>query len=276
MKSIQRLLKYMQNNRTKSNQKMIFFFLATSLILGFSSPVLAHFGMLIPSSNHIEATNREISFQLSFSHPFAGQGMKMEKPREFVVNTNHKTENLLPALKPSKVMKNAAWKGSFKAKRPGTYHFWFNPKPYWEPAEDAFIVHYTKTVVAAFGSEQGWQDTLGLPAEIKAVSRPFGNYAGTAFSGQVLVKGKPAANQEVEIEYYNQEQEYRTPTDYHETMVVLTDENGRFHFTCPKAGWWGFAALSEADYKLKAPDGKMKPVEMGAVIWVYFHDWQKK
>jgi cobalt/nickel transport protein len=43
----------------------------------------------------------------------------------------------------------------------------------------------------------------------------------------------------------------------------------------PKAGWWGFAALTTADFKIKK-DGKDKAVEIGGVIWVYFQDWQVK
>ena len=43
----------------------------------------------------------------------------------------------------------------------------------------------------------------------------------------------------------------------------------------PKAGWWGFAALNEADFTLKA-DGQDKGVELGAVIWVKFEDWKTK
>ena len=34
--------------------------------------------------------------------------------------------------------------------------FYMEPKPYWEPAEDCFIIHYTKTVVTAFGDDEGW------------------------------------------------------------------------------------------------------------------------
>jgi cobalt/nickel transport protein len=35
------------------------------------------------------------------------------------------------------------------------------------------------------------------------------------------------------------------------------------------AGWWGFAALSQADYTLKDPQGNEKGVELGAVLWTY-------
>ena len=36
----------------------------------------------------------------------------------------------------------------------------------------------------------------------------------------------------------------------------------------PRAGWWGFAALNESERKMKGPDGKDAPVELGGLIWV--------
>jgi cobalt/nickel transport protein len=40
----------------------------------------------------------------------------------------------------------------------------------------------------------------------------------------------------------------------------------------PISGWWGFAALIEAPWTLKGPDGKEKSVELGAVYWVRTRD----
>ena len=59
------------------------------------------------------------------------------------------------------------------------------------------------------------------------------------------------------------------------TQVVKSDRNGVFTYAVPRSGWWGFAALTTADFKLKK-DGKDKAVEIGGVIWVYFQDWQMK
>ena len=51
------------------------------------------------------------------------------------------------------------------------------------------------------------------------------------------------------------------------TQVIKADANGVFTYSMPKAGWWGFAALNEDEKKIKH-NGKMYPVEIGAVIWV--------
>jgi cobalt/nickel transport protein len=108
-----------------------------------------------------------------------------------------------------------------------------------------------------------------LPTEIIPLLRPFGNYAGNGFSGQVLVQGKPVAGAEVEVEFYNKDNTLQSRSDYHVTQLIKADQNGIFTFTCPLAGWWGFAALSQAEYTLKDPQGNEKGVELGAVLWTY-------
>ncbi len=67
------------------------------------------------------------------------------------------------------------------------------PKPYWEPAEDKFIKHITKTYIGAFGEEEGWSKPLGLEVEVVPITRPFGLYAGNVFQGRVLKKRKTSS-----------------------------------------------------------------------------------
>jgi cobalt/nickel transport protein len=59
------------------------------------------------------------------------------------------------------------------------------------------------------------------------------------------------------------------------TQTLKADSNGVFSYATPRGGWWGFAALNTADYKLQA-EGQDKEVEIGAVIWVKFEEWQPK
>jgi cobalt/nickel transport protein len=172
-------------------------------------------------------------------------------------------------------MGKAAWASPYAVKKPGVYAFFMEPEPYWEPAEDCFIVHYTKVVVPAFGDEEGWDKEVGLKIEIVPLTRPFGLYAGNVFQGVVMLDGKRMPYAEVEVEYYNREEKAEAPNEYMVTQVVKSDRNGVFTYAAPKAGWWGFAALTTADFKLKK-DNKEKSVEIGGVIWVYFQDWQMK
>lgn len=230
----------------------------------------AHFGMIIPSTNTIGQDNREVELTLSFSHPFEGVGMELEKPNRFYVFHDGNTQDLLPALKESSVMGKKAWSGRQKIKRPGVYQYVMEPVPYWEPAEDLYITHYTKTIVAAFGAEEGWDQPVGLPTEIIPLLRPFGNYAGNIFTGKVLLHGKPAAHCEVEVEFYDKQKNFTPPSDYHITQVIKTDSNGVFSFSCPVDGWWGFSALNEDNHTKTGPDSKEKSIEIGAVLWMYF------
>ncbi len=248
-----------------------------ALLLLFMSTLSAqaHFGMLIPNQSTVMQPDRKVALELSFSHPFEGRGMEMAKPKAFGVMLDGKKSDLLGSLKPAKIMGHTAWSSQYVFNRPGLAIFYMEPQPYWEPAEDCFIVHYTKTIVAAFGEEDGWDQPIGLKTEIVPLTRPFGNYAGNVFQGQVLLDGKPVPQAMVEVEYYNRDGKYKAPSDYLITQAVKADQNGVFTFACPLAGWWGFAALNEADYSLKQ-QGQDKSVELGAVLWIQLHDFEKK
>jgi cobalt/nickel transport protein len=199
----------------------------------------------------------------------------LAKPDECVVEGNGVTKNLLDTLKETKIMGHKAWTLVYRISRPGVYTFYMKPTPYWEPAEDCYIIHYTKTIVAAFGDEEGWNRSLGLKTEIVPLTRPFGLYAGNVFQGVVLLDGKAVPYAEVEIEFYNKDKKAEAPTDYMITQVVKADQNGVFTYAAPKAGWWGFAGLNTSDEKIRH-DGEDKDVELGAVLWVEFQEWQEK
>ena len=238
------------------------------------SAAWSHFGMVIPSDNMVmQEDNRTVSLQLSFSHPAELIGMDLVQPNRFGVVANGVEHSLLKKLKPISVMGHPAWQAKYPIQRPGVYMFYMVPQPYWEPSEDVFIIHYTKTVVTAFGDDNGWDREIGLKTEIVPLSKPYGLYAGNVFQGMIKVNGRPMPLAEVEVEYYNQNKEMKAPTLYMITQTIKADPNGVFTYAAPKSGWWGFAALTEADYKLKLKSGEEKGVELGAVLWVHFEDW---
>lgn len=242
----------------------------------WAAPALAHFGMVIPSRDVVvDKDKAKVGLTVSFSHPMEGNGMDMAKPKTFGVLVGNQKTDLLGGLKPAKVMDHAAWAGEYEFKRPGVGIFYLVPEPYFEPAEDKFIEHITKVVVPAFGEEEGWDEPVGLPAEIVPLSRPFGNYVGNVFTGKVLVDGKPAAGIAVEVEYDNRDKAYEAPNDYMTAQVVKTDANGVFTYAVPFAGWWGFAALTDAPETLEK-DGAAKKVERGAVLWAKFLEPKRK
>ena len=241
-----------------------------------AGPACAHFGMIIPSDSMVmQQDSRTITVTLSFSHPFEMQGMELAKPKSFAVVSGDKTYDLLGALEKIRVMAHTGWQAAYAVKRPGVYVFYMEPEPYWEPAEDVFIIHYTKTVVTAFGDDEGWDGQIGLKTEIVPLSKPFGLYAGNVFQGIVKLDGKAVPFAEVEVEYYNTAKKYTAPTAYMITQTIKADQNGVFTYAAPFAGWWGFAALNKADFKL-SHEGQEKDVEIGAVIWVQFQNWQSR
>ena len=251
--------------------KRLFMLIIMSIVTIFlAGSAMAHYGMLIPSDSMVmQNENRTVNLTLSFSHPFEGEGMELVKPVVFGAMINGKRVNLLNTLKETKVMGHTAWETSYTIKRPGVYMFYMEPKPYWEPAEDCYIVHYTKTVVTAFGDDEGWDQEIGLKTEIVPLSKPYGLYAGNVFQGIVKVDGKPVPYCEVEVEYYNKDGKAQAPTDYMVTQTIKSDSNGVFTYAAPKAGWWGFAALNTSEEKIKGKD-----LEIGAILWIKFHDWK--
>jgi cobalt/nickel transport protein len=260
--------------------KLFFYgtFIACILGLGCPTKAWAHFGMLIPSEDMVDsAEEANLDMKVMFAHPFEGQSMDMEKPVAFGVMANGEKINLLDTLRPYALRMHAdekpfqAWQTTFNINRPGDYQFYVQPAAYWEPAEDCYIVHYTKVIVDAYGKEDSWDEEIGLKTEIVPLTRPFGIYAGNVFQGVVKVDGKPVPFSEVEIEYYDQSGRYSAPKAPFVTQVVKCDANGVFTYAVPKSGWWGFAALNEDDQKIQK--GKeMKPVEIGAVLWIKAYD----
>lgn len=242
------------------------------LIIAFSGTAAAHFGMLIPSAGTVEdPRNSAVTLDVSFSHPMELIGMPLVRPRSVLAVVDGKSEDLTASLQAATIMGREAWQARYTIQKPGVYQFVMEPVPYWEPAEDCFIIHYTKTCVAAFGEEEGWDEPVGLKTEIVPLTRPFGNYAGNVFQGRVLLDGKPVPGAQVEIEYYNRDKKYKAPNAYMIAQTVRADADGVFTCGIPFAGWWGFAALHTSEEKI-THEGAPKNVELGAVLWTEFVD----
>ncbi len=234
-------------------------------------PVAGHFQMIIPGEDIIEEQSKStITVDCRFCHPFEGEILNMAYPLEFgVVIRGGDKVDLRKTLSEYKQEGLSAWQTNYKVNQPGDHVFYVVPEPYWEPAEETFIIHYTKVIVNGFGLESGWDSEVGMKTEIIPLTRPYGLYAGNVFQGLVLVDGKPASFTEVEVEYYNEAGTYIAPAAPFITQVVKADANGVFSYVMPVAGWWGFAALNEAEARiLNEKDGESYPVEIGALIWV--------
>ncbi|MEO0386545.1 MAG: DUF4198 domain-containing protein [Pseudomonadota bacterium] len=237
-----------------------------------ATPAAAHFGMIIPAETMVnQADGRTLPVRLGFAHPFEPDGMEMAAPESVTVTFEGEATDLTETLATIDFHGAQGFETEIDLARPGTYILASTPVPYWEPDEDAFILHYTKTYVSAYDDDSGWDAVLGLKTEIRPLVRPFGIWAGNLFSGQVLVDGAPIPFAEVEVEHYA-ESPVTAPSELMITQTIVADADGVFHYTPPAAGWWGFAALTPANYRLEQ-DGEAKDVELGAVIWVRFEGW---
>jgi cobalt/nickel transport protein len=255
--------------------------LLAALVLA-ATPTLAHFGTITPSDDIVtQKDSRTLNLQLKFIHPLEQHYMEMVRPQQFGVLHQGKKTDLRDTLKATQgksldqVEKFTYWTADYQIRRPGDYTFYVEPSPYWEPAEDLFIVHYTKVCVGAFGLEKGWDEPVGLETEIIPMTRPYGLWTNNLFTGQVLLRGQPVPFAEVEVEYLNESPGnlsiIQPPSGPFVTQVVKADANGVFSYAMPKAGWWGFSALNEADRTI-AHEGVEKNIEIGAVYWVHTRD----
>lgn len=247
-------------------------FTASLAALVAATPAFAHYGMIIPDDQMIsQEDGRSISLTMSFAHPFERDGMTLDTPVSFSVTHEGNSTDLLGDLQSATIMGDQGYTLDYALDRPGTYIFAMEPTPFWEPAEDSFIIHYTKTYLTAYGDDEGWDTELGLKTEIVPLTKPFGLWESNVFQGIVKLDGEAVPYAEVEVEFFN-DKGATVPDELMITQTVKADGNGVFTYAPPSDGWWGFAALNTADYTLPQ-DGEDKAVELGAVIWVHFEEW---
>ncbi len=256
-------------------RKIVLFVICVFLIFILTTLSWAHFGMIIPSDDLITQEDpKNITLSVRFAHPFEGHLMNMLKPKHFGVFIRGKHFDLLNTLKEKKIDGYTSWETNYEIKKAGDHIFYVEPEPYWEPAEEIFIIHYTKVVVDAFGLEKDWDEELGLKTEIIPLTRPYGLWTGNLFCGIVKLDGKPVPYAEVEVEFYNYNDKnaIKPPASPFVTQVIKADQNGVFSYAMPRTGWWGFSALNTDTKKIKHDNGNEYPVEIGAVFWVKTYD----
>lgn len=123
----------------------------------FGSYAQAHFGLLVPSkATVLDKKGAKLQLTIAFAHPTEQHGMDMAKPKAFFVKQGAEQQDLLASIKPAKLFGHQSWSAEYTVAKPGVYAFALEPMPYFEPAEDCYIVHYTKVLVPAFGEEENW------------------------------------------------------------------------------------------------------------------------
>ncbi len=252
----------------------------------------AHFiVMYTPQTALVRAA--DVPLHLVFTHAFAGgPTMPLERPQRFYYSKKQapgypsEEVDLLPYLEPLQWQSDDTTVDAWKALIPrsvmqsaGDYQVVVEPVPYFEESEGLYIQQFTKMMINVAGVPGNWAETLGLPAEIEALNKPYANWTNGVFRGLVLSDGIPVPFTQVEVEYLNHPLDIENnrfeeqgviepPHPAFGAMVILTNEFGEFSFAMPKAGWWGFAALSvgpEVEYN-------GMPLSQDAILWVQATD----
>ena len=270
--------------------------LVCGLALGCASlTASAHFlVMYTPQSALLRGT--DIPFTLVFTHAFAGTPtMAMEKPQRFYYSRKPGPSEPSEEVDLSQYLEPIDWHtedttvSAWKANVPrnemrslGDYQVVLEPTPYLEAGEGLYIQQFAKVMINVGGVPGNWNETLGLPAEIHALNKPYANWTGGVFRGVVLSDGVPVPFTQVEVEYLNhdldvennrfvEEGKINAPHPSLEAMVILTNADGEFSFALPKAGWWGFAALTVGPEK----EFNGMPLSQDAILWVQATDLPK-
>lgn len=258
--------------------------LAFSLLA--SSAASAHF-QLLQIDEYMRDKGGSVIINMPFTHPsHGGPMMDIEPPESLTVTHRGKTTDLTNELKSLKwhgpKSDATAYQARAKLRGLGDYTFNLVPAPYLETSEDSYIQQFTKTVVNVGGLPTGWSDLSDAPVEIIPDQMPYGVYAGGLFSAVVMINGEPKAGVDVEVELINHvvnedntgfvdQPLVEYPRENLNIVTLRTDDNGRFFFGVPVAGYWGFAALDVGHKKTH----KGKALSQDAVLWIQAHELKK-
>lgn len=238
----------------------------------------AAIGLIAPSDDIVgPGENPAITLQLGVFAPDSAELPVIPGPKRFAVQHLGEQTDLLPALKfapgsDAKVLRGAAAShAGFTGKRPGDYTFSLESLPRLDTAAEEFTVFLAKMCVNVGGLEEGWDEPVGLEAEIVPLSRPYGLWSGNLFSGQVLLDGEQAPYAEISVVFLGPDPAIpltpAVPAGPYLVQKVRADASGIFHYAMPRAGWWGFAATIEANRTVKK-DGTDWPVTLVSSYWV--------
>ena len=223
--------------------------------------------------------DEELDVLITMMRPFQDEGLVMDMPQMFAVLRYDSTtpikdgvaqperRDLLGDLEEIRYLNQKAWGANVALTKPGLYQFIIEGRPWWDAAHGRYLQHYVKTTLPVYGVERGWSLPVGQRFEIVPLSRPFGLTAPAMFSGTVLMDGKPLAAASVRMARINTEKR-TVPTSWHEDIAARTNSKGEFSFVLNQPGWWCCMATTPGD-PLKGPDGQPKPLNLGALFWLY-------
>lgn len=225
------------------------------------------------------AEPEEVDILLSMMRPFLHEGVAVDMPQLFAVlrydadttapegGALPERRDLLGDIEEIRYLDQKAWGANVALEKPGLYQFLMEGRPWWDEARHTFLRHQAKLTLPVYGVGRGWSEAAGQSFEIVPLVRPFGLNAPALFSGRVLLDGKPLADASVRMVRINADGATPSGT-WHEDMAGVTNAAGEFSFVLAQPGWWCCEAVT-AGAPLKGPDGELKPVERGALFWLF-------
>lgn len=232
-----------------------------------------------PPPPELPVIDEQVDVLITMMRPFQYQSLVMDMPQLFAVlrydNASPvkdgliqpERRDLLGDVEEIGYLDQKAWGANVALTTPGLYQFIIEGRPWWDAARGQFLQHYVKTMLPVHGVERGWEQPVGQVFEIQALTRPFGLTAPAVFTGVALLHGKALPNAPVRMVRINTEKR-PVPTPWHEEMEARTDKAGQFSFILNQPGWWCCMAVAPGD-PLKGPDGQPKPLNLGALFWLY-------
>ncbi|MBI1386990.1 MAG: DUF4198 domain-containing protein [bacterium] len=241
-------------------------------LLMISSAGWAHFPIVLPSQAWADA-GQAVSFFYVNGHPYEREWEDTLKAGRISVFDPHGEElNLTSSAKSvdftmnARSVKRLEW--SYTPVEKGDYIIAVDTEPYVMHSQSAYQ-DFVKVILHC-DRQDGWRNRTGRPVEIVPLTRPYGLPAGAVFTAQVMKGDQPVAGAEVEIEHYNEiaPDPDHLPPDPMITGVVVTDPNGIFTVTLPKAGWWIVACAVDEAGTIEL-EGKTHP--LNALAGMYVH-----
>ncbi len=225
------------------------------------------------------AVQEEVDVLLSMMRPIRHEAVPVDMPQLFAVlrhdadaaapqgGAQPERRDLLGDVEEIRYLDQKAWGANVALDKPGLYQFILEGRPWWDEDRQTFLRHQAKVTLPVHGVDRGWNEPCGQSFEILPLTRPFGLTAPVLFSGRILLDGKPLAGAPVRMVRINADGAAH-PTPWHGELAAMSNAAGEFSFVLAQPGWWCCEALVAGE-PLKGPDGELKPVERGALFWLF-------
>ncbi|HVR74745.1 MAG TPA: DUF4198 domain-containing protein, partial [Planctomycetota bacterium] len=181
-------------------------FLALVLLAAASSPLSAHYHILLPASPAVRP-GEPVPLELSYGHPFEHSLESLKPPISAKVYPPGAPDGVDLLRDRAAGEREAEKKGHrllCPIDRRGDHIVVVEAAPIFDASERVITRDHVKVIVHV-RSQDGWDRRVGQPLELVPLVRPYGLRPGWVFQAAAFLDGEPLAGAEVEMERYNAE-----------------------------------------------------------------------